>query len=396
MTIENNQDLPDIESDNKDLISAENTQPDAIKSQPGNQGYAPIKAEYVIPMESRKIIVQTSEGHGMNKKRDFSYIKETGEYALCQRTARGEPCTGANCKREHDIDTYMKTKHEPLGDQCPVFMEYGKCNYGVMCAFYKQHTTDALTQLECTPRTTLEPCNRLSRDVQIAIRKKTYVYNRKKTMDTTGDAADVVETTEERRHPRTVVDFCGKSYLAPLTTVGNLPFRRLCKDMGVDITCGEMAMAEELLKCSPSEWALLRRHPSEDVFGVQICGNNADVMTRAVQLLNNEISADFIDINMGCPIEMVFKRGYGSGMFNRAKKMEHTIQQLCNVSTIPITTKFRNGIVTGKNIAHDYIAKFKEYGVIACTLHGRSRQQRYQKLADWDYIYEVIIYICCI
>lgn len=391
-----------------------------------NAGFAPVKAAFVVPMAERKAVVQLAEGKGMNKKRDFSFMNNTGEYPLCQRTARGEPCTVDGCRRQHDVKAYLATKKEPLGDQCPVFMEYGKCPYGIMCAFYRHHTADDGQPLpvqaddQQQPASVVaEPCNKLSRDVQIAIRKRTYIFDQRRSAANQPAVVEssVVETTEptttiaavdaaveesvasvvadeptaaESRQRRTV-DFRGKSYLAPLTTVGNLPFRRVCKDMGVDITCGEMAMAEDLLKCSPSEWALLRRHPSEDIFGVQICGSNPDMMTRAVHLLNNEISADFIDVNMGCPIDLVFKRGNGSGMFNRPRKMEAVIQQICNVSRIPITTKFRTGIMNGKNIAHDYIPKFKEFGVAACTLHGRSRQQRYQKLADWDYITEVLL-----
>ena len=54
-----------------------------------------------------------------------------------------------------------------------------------------------------------------------------------------------------------------------------------------------------------SEWALLKRHPSEDIFGVQICGAHPDSVARWVQLLDDNIDADFIDINMGCPIDLV-------------------------------------------------------------------------------------------
>jgi tRNA-dihydrouridine synthase 3 len=90
------------------------------------------------------------------------------------------------------------------------------------------------------------------------------------------------------------IDFRGKTYLAPLTTVGNLPFRRICKQFGVDVTCGEMVLVNPLLQGQRQDWALLRRHPSEDLFGVQIAGGQAQAIGQTVEILSQHTTVDFI------------------------------------------------------------------------------------------------------
>ncbi|KAK4284795.1 hypothetical protein QN277_001577 [Acacia crassicarpa] len=205
--------------------------------------------------------------------------------------------------------------------------------------------------------------------------------------------SDVIppETDQSMKlHPREkkLIDFRDKLYLAPLTTVGNLPFRRVCKVLGTDVTCGEMAMCTNLLQGQASEWALLRRHSSEDLFGVQICGAYPDTIARTVELIEQECAIDFIDINMGCPIDIVVNKGAGSALLTKPMRMKNIVGVASGTVEKPITVKVRTAYFEGKNRVDSIIADMGSWGANAVTIHGRSRQQRYSKLADWDYVYQ--------
>ena len=80
---------------------------------------------------------------------------------------------------------------------------------------------------------------------------------------------------------------------------------------------------------------MLRRHPSEDLFGVQICGPYPDT----VELVDNECSVDFIDINMGCPIDIVVNKGAGSSLLTKPMRIKSIVQAASTVTEKPLTVK---------------------------------------------------------
>lgn len=94
-----------------------------------------------------------------------------------------------------------------------------------------------------------------------------------------------------------------------------------------------------MLQGQASEWALLRRHSSEDLFGVQICGAYPDTVARTVELIEKECTVDFIDINMGCPIDIVVNKGAGSALLTKPMRMKSIVEVASGTTDKPITVK---------------------------------------------------------
>lgn len=117
-------------------------------------------------------------------------------------------------------------------------------------------------------------------------------------------------------------------------------------------------MCSSLLQGASQEWALVKRHESEDIFGVQLCANNPYLLTKCGQLLEQEIDIDFIDLNLGCPIELVYKSGGGCGLLRRQTKLESCVRSMSSILSIPFTVKTRTGIHVNENIAHNIVINY--------------------------------------
>uniref|UniRef100_A0A7S0MSZ6 tRNA-dihydrouridine(47) synthase [NAD(P)(+)] n=1 Tax=Pyramimonas obovata TaxID=1411642 RepID=A0A7S0MSZ6_9CHLO len=392
-----------------------------------------------------KAEVKNQERFGKSKrqqKRERNEAKTSGNN-LCQAYAGGRCTFGDTCRFSHDLDKFLASKRPDLPGSCPFASQAdGKCPYGVMCRYYNSHpgaeakpvskpqdgeATEEAPPVEAialpVPTTIEKETNFFSKDLQTSLRKKQFDFspadkklkamgifisrsydNAIKSAEPAKDEAEEGQREVKRARPadpaecvegadvaprlveKKIIDFRDKLYLAPLTTVGNLPYRRICKRFGVDITCGEMAMVTNLLMGQSSELALLRRHPSEDLFGVQICGGYADSTARCVQLLEEKFDFDFVDINMGCPIDLVCGKGAGSSLLLKPKRIEHIVRACSSLMTRPFTVKTRIGWFDDQPVAHDILPNLRDWGAAAVTLHGRTRAQRYTRQADWSYI----------
>ncbi|KAJ2744931.1 tRNA-dihydrouridine(47) synthase [NAD(P)(+)]-like protein [Coemansia sp. BCRC 34301] len=385
------------------------------------RGVAPIKAEYRIVVRQTEPSAPPSEPtteppkkrtggqhqNRRNKTKEKALRAEQG-IQLCAKTAVGLPCPlGDTCRYSHDTEVYLAQKEPDLGTSCVNFDVYGKCPFGLRCRYAGAHSvggTQTVDEEKVKSVSQFYAHNDVDKGLQIRLRKKQIQFPRTDEFDAIwqkesssgsvcddtvkGSAVDDEREEKRQRTRRGQIDYRGKTYLAPLTTVGNLPFRRICKGFGVDITCSEMALAANLLQGQQSEWALVKRHKSEDIFGVQLAGNNASTIGRAAELISRECEVDFIDLNMGCPIDLVANNGGGSALLTNPKKMGRMVRAMHWATDCDVTVKIRTGVMKNKNLAHELVPQFEQWGAALVTLHGRSRQQRYTKQADWEYIGE--------
>jgi tRNA-dihydrouridine synthase 3 len=182
--------------------------------------------------------------------------------------------------------------------------------------------------------------------------------------------------------------FDGKLWLAPLTVGGNLPYRRLCVEYGAEITVGEMAVVRRLLKNSGAEFALLRSHPSEPFFGAQLADKKLETLAEGARIAESR-GARFVDLNCGCPIDAITRRGLGASLLRKPARLGRLVEAMRNAVKVPVTVKLRAGWAEGKENVSELARVCEEAGASAITIHARTREQRYSRAADWDLIGKV-------
>ncbi|MCP4571046.1 MAG: tRNA-dihydrouridine synthase family protein [bacterium] len=174
--------------------------------------------------------------------------------------------------------------------------------------------------------------------------------------------------------------------LAPMAKGGNLPYRRLCREFGAERTCSEMILADKLVR--GGERPLLRHHASEDAFGIQLAGKRPEVMADAAQMAV-EHGARFVDLNFGCPIDLVVRKGAGAALLRKPAKLAAVVAAVREATDLPLVVKIRLGYSSEKLNCVTVARRAVEAGADAVVVHGRTRAQRYRHSARWDLIDQV-------
>jgi tRNA-dihydrouridine synthase 3 len=138
-----------------------------------------------------------------------------------------------------------------------------------------------------------------------------------------------------------------------------------------------------------SEFALIRRAPEEPCFGVQLAGNQPDEMAWAAALAAAR-GADFIDVNLGCPIDYFTSKGLGAALARQPKRVARIVEGMARAVTgIPVTVKIRLGWNSDQRNHVEVARAAVDGGARAVFVHGRTRDARYRFAADWGAIGEV-------
>ncbi|MFR7893882.1 MAG: tRNA dihydrouridine synthase DusB [Dysosmobacter sp.] len=177
--------------------------------------------------------------------------------------------------------------------------------------------------------------------------------------------------------------------LAPMAGVTDLAFRQICRELGAGLTVTEMVSAKALCYQDRKTRSLLRLGPGEHPAGVQIFGSDAACMAEAACMAAELSGADFIDINMGCPVGKVVSNGDGSALMKDPEKAARIAEAVVKACPVPVTVKMRRGWDKGSINAVELARMLEQAGVSAVAVHGRTRTQMYAGQADWVTIRQV-------
>lgn len=174
-------------------------------------------------------------------------------------------------------------------------------------------------------------------------------------------------------------------FLAPMSGVSDLPFRRIVKQHGVGMVISEMIASQAMIRETRDAMRRAKFESNDAPHIVQLAGCEPNVMAEAAKL-NEDLGADVIDINMGCPAKKVVNGYAGSALMQDEDKAARIIEATVKAVNIPVTLKMRTGWDDNSRNAPTIAKRAEDIGIQMITVHGRTRCQFYRGAADWKFI----------
>ncbi|PZE54545.1 MULTISPECIES: tRNA dihydrouridine synthase DusB [unclassified Curtobacterium] len=175
--------------------------------------------------------------------------------------------------------------------------------------------------------------------------------------------------------------------LAPMAGITNMAYRRLCREYGAGLYVCEMITSRALVERTPESMRLIRHHESETPRSIQLYGVEPNTVAEAATILVGEDRADHIDLNFGCPVPKVTRKGGGAALPWKLDLFRDLVTKTVKAAgDVPVTVKMRKGI-DGDHLTYLDAARIaRDAGVASVALHARTANEHYSGQADWSAI----------
>jgi tRNA-dihydrouridine synthase B len=176
--------------------------------------------------------------------------------------------------------------------------------------------------------------------------------------------------------------------LAPMAGITDLCFRSFMRNLGCGAVITELVSAHGIEHRSQRTASLMAFSGDQRPVGVQLFGETPEVLAFGAKVVE-QTGADFVDLNFGCPVPKVVKKGAGSAILRDLPQVERVFRAVKSATSLPVTVKIRTGWDEGTRNAEKVAEIAYNEGLTWVAIHGRTRAAAYTGRADWDYIAEV-------
>jgi nifR3 family TIM-barrel protein len=176
--------------------------------------------------------------------------------------------------------------------------------------------------------------------------------------------------------------------LAPLAGITDRSYRQICREAGAGLVFTEMVSADAIIRDCPKTWNLASFQEAERPIGIQLFSPDPATLGQAAATVER-LQPDVIDLNFGCPVRKVVRRGAGAGFLENLDALSEAVRQVVANTNRPVTVKFRSGPTADNITAIEAAQRAETEGASAITVHARTTSQVFRGNADWEIIRQV-------